>query len=474
MKKCIVWLRNDLRLQDNLALNAAASLGYEIIPIYILEEGNQASNIGEASQWWLHHALVDLSQQIKQAGGKLVLLKQSKQGDLLEQLENLIEQYQAEAVYWNRRYEPESIKIDTLVKEKLKLSGIEVTSFVGNILNEPQVIKNKSDKPFQVFTPFWKSTKVHPVQAPKTEKLVFFGEIQNTLNIDSLGLLPSFRWDTKFHLYWEPTRDGAEKKLTETHSEIAKDYLETRDIPSLSGTSMLAPWLHYGQLSVREIYAKLSDLGEEVHIGYLRQLYWRDFAHHLMYHFPHSLKDCLRKEYEFFPWNYDENLAVKWQKGETGYPIIDAGMRQLWETGWMHNRVRMIVASFLVKHLLQDWRTGQAWFDHTLLDADLANNAMGWQWSAGCGADAAPYFRVFNPVLQGEKFDPDGDYVKKYLPELSKLPKKYIHKPWELNEIELKMYGVELGVDYPEPIVELRAGRDQALAAFKKFKSQTY
>ena len=239
------------------------------------------------------------------------------------------------------------------------------------------------------------------------------------------------------------------------------------------GTSTLSPYLHFGQIGVREIYHHLKDGGEQVMHGYIRQLYWRDFAHHLIYHFPHSVQRSLRPEYDQFPWKNDEEFLSRWQKGQTGYPVIDAAMRQLWQTGWMHNRARMVVGSFLVKHLLQDWQSGADWFWDTLVDADLPNNTMGWQWVAGSGADAAPYFRVFNPLLQAKKFDQQGDYVRKYVPELAKIPGKAVHEPWELSEIELLAYGVTLGKEYPERMIGLSEGRDQALKAYSDFKELT-
>jgi len=253
----------------------------------------------------------------------------------------------------------------------------------------------------------------------------------DSLCVDDLKLLPTIPWDVEFYSHWVPTRAGAMQRLEHLIKGVALTYSEDRDTPSVDGTSSLSAWLHFGQIGVREIYQALKDIDPAVHVGFIRQLYWRDFAHHLMFHFPYSVKNSLRSEYDVFPWQPDEEMLSRWREGKTGYPIIDAGMRQLWKTGWMHNRVRMIVASFLVKHLLQDWREGECWFWDTLLDADLANNVMGWQWCAGSGADAAPYFRIFNPLTQGEKFDPEGAYVREYLPELSGLPNNLIHRPWE-------------------------------------------
>jgi len=464
----IVWLRNDLRLSDNPALDAAAKRGGDLFLVYVLHEGvGRDLLLGGASKWWLHHALIDLNEQLVAKGGSLSVYHSE---DLQDTMMTLCRQCGAGAVYWNRRYEPESMKIDSALKKYLNEQGFEAKSFVGGVLNEPQTIQNKSGKPFQVFTPYWKSCRGINIDEPSEFPEVSLSSLESSLEIDQLDLLPSKNWDEEFYESWDPTRKGAEQRLAEMKQGKAKVYSEQRDIPSIDGTSCLSSWLHFGQISPREVYTALKDQGGLVHEGYIRQLYWRDFAHHLMYHFPHSVRNSLRPEYDLFPWKPDVELVEKWRKGETGYPIIDAGMRQLWQTGWMHNRVRMVVASFLVKHLLQDWREGLNWFWDTLIDADLANNVMGWQWCAGSGADAAPYFRIFNPVSQGEKFDPEGEYVKKYLPELSQIPKKFIHKPWELGELELKGYGVSLGVDYPSPIIELKEGRKQALEAFQKFK----
>ena len=468
MKKTLVWLRNDLRLEDNPALFAARERGEELLVVYIFHEGEKGDlSQGSASKWWLHFALQDLAERLKSIGGHLLIAKDE---DIVGCLASLLEESGADAVFWNRRYEPEGIKIDTEVKQLLRKKTIEVQSFTGGVLNEPQAIQNKSGNPFQVFTPYWKNARQCEVPEPLPAPPKMKGIRLNGLSLEALNLLPEIHWDKEFYTNWEPSRTGAEARLKKMVKGKAMDYTATRDTPSLDGTSCLSAWLHVGQISCREIYHALRKQGSEVEEGYIRQLYWRDFAHHLMYHFPHSVKNSLKKDYDLFPWKENEDLAEKWRRGETGYPIVDAGMRQLWQTGWMHNRVRMIVASLLVKHLLQDWRVGLDWFWDTLLDADLANNVMGWQWCGGSGADAAPYFRIFNPVSQGERFDPDGTYVKTYLPELAQLPKKYIHQPWMLGELELATYGVTLGENYPHPIIGLKEGRQQALDAFQKFK----
>lgn len=468
MGKTLVWLRNDLRVEDNPALHAAVERSKDILAVYIYHESKNCDlSHGGASKWWLHFALKDLQQILQKVGGHLIIRKEEDIGSCLLEL---ITQAEIDAVFWNRRYEPEGVRIDTEVKKFLKNEGVDVQSFVGGVLNEPHEIQNKSGKPFQVFTPYWRKVREIEVLTPLPRIIKMKGIKVSGLSLEELELLPDIAWDEMFYKSWNPTREGAELKLQEMVASKALNYTEQRDIPSLDGTSCLSAWLHFGQLSCREIYDALKVQGSKVEEGYIRQLYWRDFAHHLMYHFPHSVKNSLKKDYDIFPWKENDKLAEKWRRGETGYPIVDAGMRQLWQTGWMHNRVRMIAASFLVKHLLQDWRVGLDWFWDTLLDADLANNVMGWQWCGGCGADAAPYFRIFNPVSQGERFDPDGEYVKKYIPELSNLPKKYIHQPWELTDLELAAYGLKLGEDYPRPVIGLKEGRQQALDAFQKYK----
>lgn len=470
----LVWFRQDLRLADNPALHAAVSAGDAIIPVYIHDikaEGHWAP--GAATRWWLHHALADLAAQCKALGSPLII----RQGESLPELEKLIKESGATAVTWNRRYEPLIVKRDTEIKTRLRNAGLKVDSFNGNLLHEPQLIKNLSGNPFQVFTPFWKNCLANlklgePLKAPKKlpppqAKLV-------SESIEGLDLLPKIKWDHLFLKEWDPTRAGAEKRLAQFQRGPVKEYDQARDIPKLDGTSRLSPYLHFGQISPLEIYKTIKATSfAETKSGqrYIAEIGWREFGYHLLHHFNHTPEKALRKEYDNFPWQSDPKLLRAWQKGQTGFPIVDAGMRQLWLTGWQHNRVRMIAASVLVKHLLQPWQDGAQWFWNTLVDADLASNTMGWQWAGGCGADAAPYFRVFNPVLQGEKFDPQGDYVRKYVPELAKMPDEWIHKPWDAPLHVLAEAGVVLGKNYPFPAIGLTAGRDRALAAFKALRS---
>lgn len=467
----IVWFRQDLRLADNPALAAAVARGEPVTAVFLWapgEEGVWAP--GAASRWWLHHALNDLETQLREHGAKLVLRSCV---DSLTELRDLIAATGAAAIYWNRRYEPAAVARDARIKSALRGDGLEVRSFNAGMLFEPHEIANRGGKPFQVFTPMWKHYQT--LDLPAAVK-VDLGALQSPLRqppgeaVGDLNLLPKLRWDDGFYAEWDPTRKAMLERLREMVSDgRARSYLDDRDTPSVDGTSALSPFLHFGQVGIREAWGLLGD-GDAIVRGLRRQLVWREFAHHLLFHYPDTATRPLRPEFELFPWREDAQALVSWQRGETGYPIVDAGMRQLWTTGWMHNRVRMIVASFLVKHLLLHWLEGARWFWDTLVDADLANNTLGWQWVGGCGADAAPYFRIFNPIIQGEKFDPVGAYVRHWIPELKALPDRFIHRPWDLGELELAGAGVRLGSDYPAPIIAHPEGRARALGAFARLK----
>ena len=473
MKTTIVWFRQDLRLADNPALAAAIERGGKIVPVYLWAPDEEASWApGGASRWWLHHALKDLDQQLREIGSKLVVRTTD---DSLAALRELAKQTSADAIYWNRRYEPQVIERDSKIKEALREDGAEVKSFNAGMLFEPHEIANKSGKPFQVFTPMWKhyQTREMPkvvdvdLKEWKSPKKLPAGQ-----KIEELELLPKIAWDGGFYESWDPTRSAMLERLREMSKDgRAAGYLDDRNTPSVDGTSALSPFLHNGQVGVREAWWSLGE-GNPIDLGLRRQMVWRDFAHHLLFHFPNTPSKPLRPEFELFPWQEDDAALRRWQRGETGYPIVDAGMRQLWHTGWMHNRVRMIVGSLLVKHLLIHWVEGARWFWDTLVDADLANNTLGWQWIGGCGADAAPYFRIFNPMSQGEKFDADGAYVRQWVPELLKLPNKFIHRPWEMGDLELSGLGVVLGKHYPEPVVGHTEGRQRALDAFAELKKR--
>ncbi|MGJ8638887.1 MAG: cryptochrome/photolyase family protein [Opitutaceae bacterium] len=469
----ILWFRKDLRLNDNAALAAAIEAGAPIVPVFIWspqEAGSWAP--GRASQWWLHHSLKSLTASLGLHGGSLVL----REGDSLTVLRELIAETGAERVFWNRRYDSPLREVDVVIKRELHEVGIEVASFNSSLLNEPHTASTGQGKPYKVYTPYWKKVKDRAVAAPslfESSKCSFFKESPKSLALEELELLPKIKWDGGFYERWDVSEAAAMKRLNDFLDKPVNSYATDRDRPDYDGTSSLSPYLHWGQIGPRQIVHKLKascDLTQEGPLTYLKEVYWREFAYNVLYHYPDTSDHPLRMEYADFPWQSDSGVLKAWQTGHTGYPIVDAGMRQLWQTGWMHNRVRMIVSSLLVKHLLHNWHDGAKWFWDTLVDADLASNTLGWQWSGGCGADAAPYFRVFNPIIQGTKFDPDGEYVKRYVPELKKLPAKYIHTPWEAPSGILEYAGVEIGKDYPAPIIDHKAGRDRALAALAQFK----
>ncbi len=467
----IVWFRQDLRIDDNPALSAAAGSGAPVIPLFIWspeEEGDWEP--GEASRWWLHHSLTELTINLAKLGSPLIV----KRGYSVSVLRDFAKEVGAHAVYWNRRYEPSTVVRDKNIKGALVNDGVDARSFNANLLFEPWQVLNAKNEPYKVFTAYYKAatalvTPPAPIEPPK--KLVAPVKKLQSVAISDLMLLPKINWTGGMEKAWQPGEKGAKKNL-KSFLEVVNQYVPDRDCPSVSGTSRLSPHLHFGEISPRTIWHSVRDTGKagEGKTTYLKELVWREFAHSLLYHFPHTANSPLRPEFERFPWRNDPELLQSWQKGETGYPLIDAGMRELWHTGWMHNRVRMIVASFLVKDLLLPWQQGAQWFWNTLVDADLANNTLGWQWSAGCGADAAPYFRVFNPVLQSQKFDPDGTYIKRWVPELSGLPKQWIHHPWDAPPEVLQAHAVELGKTYPQPIVDHAFARERALEAFRQLK----
>jgi deoxyribodipyrimidine photo-lyase len=414
-----------------------------------------------------------LQQQLATLGLPLVI----RIGNALETLLRLMAETGAESVYWNRRYEPYAIARDAAVKSALHQKGIAAQSFNGTLLFEPWTIANKQNKPFQVFTPFWRCCLAQPSpEPPLSTPQGHFSSIQvHSEPLSKLELLPRIHWDAGLQEEWQPGAAGAQKRLEEFVKAPILEYLVQRDRPDLHGTSKLSPHLRFGELSPRMIWhavlKKHKKTQEMAGVeGYLRQLGWREFAYHLLYHFPHTVDKPLRPEFAAFPWKQDKAFLKAWQKGMTGYPIVDAGMRELWHTGWMHNRARMVVGSFLVKDLLLPWQEGEKWFWDTLVDADMANNVLGWQWVGGCGADAAPYFRIFNPITQGEKFDPAGAYVRRWVPELAQLPDAWVHKPWMAPEAILLKAHIRLGQTYPRPIVDHAIARQEALAAFSAIK----
>ncbi len=464
----ILWFRLDLRLEDNPALNHAVKEGRPIIPLYIKDK-----KIGGAASWWLHYSLLVLNEQLKSLNLSLVV----RDGNCLKVLQQLIVESRADSVYWNRCYEPASIKRDGEIKAELKSQNIDALSFKGNLLFEPWDIQNKQGKPFQVFTPFWKNCLRNEIPKPVTtiNQPIFSYDVKNKGSIDDLKLLPIIDWDKGFKTVWQPGLTHAKELLKRFIQKDILNYESERDRPDIDSVSHLSASLHFGEISPRMIFhAVIEKYGstEPQVTPYLRQLFWREFAYHLIYHFPKTETEPLRKEFNHFPWNNDPHGLKAWQKGLTGYPLVDAGMRQLWKTGWMHNRVRMVVGSFLVKDLIISWMEGAKWFMDTLVDADLANNTLGWQWVSGCGADAAPYFRIFNPTTQAEKFDPNGEYIRKWVPELKHLEAKWIHKPFLAPVEVLKNARIVLGKTYPKPIVDHGKARELALIALKNMKDE--
>ncbi|MEQ8405401.1 MAG: deoxyribodipyrimidine photo-lyase [Oceanicaulis sp.] len=469
----LVWFRKDLRLSDNPALLAAADSRRKLICLYVLDEDNAGDWApGGASRWWLHHALESLSADLEKAGGRLVL----RRGNARTIIPDMIEETGAEAVYWNRLYEPWAIKRDEKIKSALKDAGVEARSFNGSLIVEPWKIATKQGKPYKVYTPFWRTLKAEhapnePAGRPKT---MCFAAAPKSDALGDWDLLPTKPyWAGGLRESWTPGESGAHGRLGAFIKSRMDGYDDARDIPSTHGTSGLSPHLHHGEISPRQIWhaVKKADNGATPDAdSFLSEIAWREFSYNLLYHFPHFPEENFQEKFDKFEWTGKDGDFTAWTRGLTGYPIVDAGMRQLWSIGWMHNRVRMITASFLIKDLMIHWRRGEDWFWDTLVDADLANNAAGWQWTAGSGADAAPYFRIFNPVSQGEKFDPDGTYVRKWIPELANLPKRFIHAPWTADRDTLANAGVVLGKDYPDPIVDHGEARKKALAAFEKIK----
>jgi deoxyribodipyrimidine photo-lyase len=435
----IVWFRQDLRLRDNSALHAAAARGGAVIPVYIWcpeEEGHWAP--GASSKWWLHHSLHALDESLRARGSRLVLAI----GPALEALRALAKSTSAGAVFWNRRYEPAAVACSSRVKAELTRDGLRASSFNSALLSEPAELVNQSGKPYQVYGAFLRSllsTLDPPAVLPMPRDLPAPTQWPKSVSLEALGLLPKTEWTQTMAATWRPGETGAQSRLKRCLAVALKDYRTAREVPAIRGTSALSPHLHFGEIGPRQIWHALGQKGRTS--PFLRELIWREFAHHLLHHFPHTAEKPLRPEFRNFPWKRNARYLAAWQKGRTGIPLVDAGMRELWATGWMHNRVRMVTASLLVKNLLVPWQEGARWFWDTLVDADLANNTLNWQWVAGCGADAAPYFRIFNPITQAKRFDPDDSYVRKWVPEPS------------------------------TPIVDLKASREAALEAYRGMRS---
>ena len=477
MATALIWLRRDLRLADNPAM-IAASQHRHCIPVYVhnpADEGDWAP--GAASRWWLHHSLKALSASLDKAGSRLIIRSTH---DTLDCLRAIISETGAEALYWNRVYEPGLIKRDQTIKLALREDGLAVHSLNAALLREPWEVTRRDGGHYRAFTPFWRALSAMPPIAPEPapELPAPPPAWPKGQPVESLGLLPGIPWDRHFHDQWRPGEAGANAALETFLESALQGYDDARDRPGQAGTSRLSPHLHWGEISPRQIRAAVTRQQQETVLpdhdveSFLSEVGWREFAHHLLYHFPHMPQDPLDARFRHFPWAADTADALRaWERGRTGIPIVDAGMRELWAIGWMHNRVRMIVGSLLTKNLRIPWQTGEAWFWDTLVDADLASNSMGWQWIQGCGADAAPYFRIFNPVRQGERFDPEGHYVRRWVPELRALPDKYLHSPWSAPEQVLREAGVRLGDTYPRPLVDLATSRKDALAAYQDIRS---
>ena len=472
MSIAIVWIRRDFRFDDNPALYFACERHEQVVVSYIHNPGAEAPWApGEASNWWLHHTIIEFSKAINRYGNKLIL----RCGDSLELLLELCKETGAQSVYWNRLYEPQIVHRDRKIKAALGENGIEAKSFNGALIKEPWQVSKDDGYFYRVYTPFSRryfqadlgiSCNPEPQNIPPPS-VVPKGE-----HVEQLSLLSSVRWCQGLERYWQPGYIQAKNRFADFIDQSIYGYPTARDIPSEEGVSRLSPHLHFGEISPRMMWEAIQAIGsfggnEELVNPYLKQLVWRDFAHHLLFHLPHTPDQPFREAFTAFPWKQDDSLFAAWKKGKTGIPLIDAGMRELWQTGWMHNRVRMLVASFLTKNGLIHWRDGAKWFWDTLLDASLANNTMGWQWTAGCGVDAAPYFRIFNPVRQGERFDPKGDYVRRWVPEIAALPDKYIHQPWKTPNTILKTANIALGTHYPWPVLDLSKTRSIALSEYK-------
>ncbi|WP_340161310.1 deoxyribodipyrimidine photo-lyase [uncultured Hoeflea sp.] len=471
----LVWFRNDLRIADNEALVAACQHS-AVVPVYIRQTCGKTRALGGARNWWLHKSLSSLSSDLERLGAPLILLS----GDPSDLIPELVKTTGASAVYWNRRYDPEHLEADSALKAGLQAEGLIAESFAGQLLHEPTKLRTGSGTYYKVYSPFWRALEPDvenrpPLDAPEQLKPLADATGLATESLDSWEMLPTKPdWSGGLADTWTPGESGARERLKDFIEDRMQGYSDRRDIPGVDATSGLSPHLANGEITPAQIFEALrtteNDAAPDDRGKFRKEVGWREFAWHLLANEPALAEKNHNPKFDAFPWRNDTKALIAWQKGLTGYPIVDAGMRQLWQTGWMHNRVRMVVASFLTKHLLIDWRTGEDWFWDTLVDADPASNAASWQWVAGSGADAAPYFRIFNPVLQGEKFDPDGDYVRSFVPELAEMPQKFIHKPWAAPEKVLDAAGVRLGDTYPNPIVDHQLARDRALAAYQEIK----
>ena len=470
MKKetVIHWFRQDLRLADNPALLSATKRG-RVLPIFILDEANAGDfAAGGASRWWLHHSLASLRRSLE---GHLSVYR----GNPEDVLRELADRFQISAIYWNRCYEPWRMRRDSGIKAHFKPRGIEVQSQNGSLLWEPWTIQKDDSTPHRVFTPFYRKGCLRAEQPrtplPAPEGAEYLHDNESAHLFEPQALLPQIRWDKQLEPHWQIGETGARARLETFLEEGLPQYKTGRNYPAKPYVSRLSPYLRFGEVSPHQVWHAALHCGKDKHVDHFcSELGWREFAYHLLYHHPDLPSKNLQSMFDAFPWKEDETRLNAWKQGRTGIPMVDAGMRELWKTGYMHNRVRMIAGSFLVKNLGIHWKHGERWFWDTLVDADLANNSASWQWVAGSGSDAASYFRIFNPVIQGQKFDPDGDYVRRWVPEIASLPNTYLFCPWEAPASVQSEAGIRLGTSYPAPMIDLNQSRDAALAAFESMK----
>jgi deoxyribodipyrimidine photo-lyase len=468
----VLWFRNDLRVADHAALHAAAETGQPVLPVFVLDDAAaERWAPGGASRWWLHHSLAALARDLRALGPTLVL----RRGSAVRLILDIVQQSGATALFAGACHEPWARRQDAAVADALRRGQVAFHRLRTATLFQPQALRTRAGTPYGVYTPFARACQelgVPQAQYPVPQRLQAASTPPSDA-LDDWALRPNHPdWAGGLRASWTPGEADAQARLRDFLADALDGYAEGRDRPDVSGTSMLSPHLHFGEISPVQLWHAVQVLpASEDQARFLRELLWREFCYHLLWHHTDLPDQPLHAEFAAMPWRHDPAGLRAWQRGQTGVPIVDAGMRQLWQTGWMHNRVRMIVASFLVKHLLLPWQDGEAWFWDTLVDADLANNAANWQWVAGCGADAAPYFRIFNPVLQGRKFDPDGAYVRRFVPELARLEAPAIHVPWDVPPEVLARAKVRLGQDYPTPLVELGAGRKRALEALASMRN---
>lgn len=477
----ILWFRKDLRVDDHMALIKAAKSGRPVIPVYILSgQDSPYQPLGDAQRWWLHHSLTSLSASLASKGSRLIL----RRGEAADILSSLAQETGADVVAGTALPSPEAVAADATVSQTLAARGVALHLFDGLLLHDPEKLRTGSGGGFRVYTPFWRALNQQAAPAPPRpapDSWAQPSEWPSSEPLESFDLLPARpNWAKEFPDHWTPGEKGALERMHNFVERTLKGYAVNRDLPGTDGTSGLSPHLALGEISPRRIWAAVEERQQSERNGpdgedisrYLKELVWREFSYHLLHHFPDLATRNWTVAFDAFQWRNDPDGFDAWKRGLTGYPIVDAGMRQLWRHGWMHNRVRMIAASFLIKDLLIDWRAGEAWFRDTLVDADPASNAASWQWVAGSGADASPFFRIFNPILQGEKFDPDGVYIRRFVPELSGLPNRLIHRPFEASLMELKAAGISPGKTYPNPVVDHRMARDRALAALSLIKGE--